>query len=202
MKLDRDARPFVGILAVVTLAALFWTPWACIPPAVLLIFTAWFFRDPDRHPPSEPRALLSAADGRIIAAGPERISVFMNVFDVHVCRSPCDGRVVSVERTSGRFVAAFKDRASEHNERTTIVVEGAGTTVRFSLVAGLIARRVVCRVVPGQVLRAGERIGLIRFGSRVDVELPPGAAAEVRVGQRVVAGESVIATLGQRVRDT
>ncbi len=195
MKLDRDAWPFLGALAAATAAAAWWSPWAALVPAALLAFVAQFFRDPERRPPDRPGALLCPADGRVIAAGPDRISVFMNVFDVHVCRSPCAGRVVSVEHRSGSFVSAFRDAASEHNERTEIVVEGEGGRVRFVLVAGLVARRIVCRVSPGVGVSAGERVGLIRFGSRVDLDVPPGAAPLVRVGDRVVAGETVLVAL-------
>jgi phosphatidylserine decarboxylase len=194
VRLDRDALPFAGALVLVAAAAALLRPWAAAPPVLLLAFTLWFFRDPERRPPEEPAALLSPADGRVIVAGPRRISVFMNVFDVHVCRTPVAGKVVAVEHAPGRFLAAFKDAASEHNERTAIVVDpGRGEVVRFTLVAGLIARRIVCRVEPGRFLASGDKVGLIRFGSRVDVDLPPGASPAVRIGERVVAGETVIA---------
>ena len=195
MRIDPDAWPFVGVLAAVAVALAFWSPVAALAPAALLAFVVQFFRDPERRPPEERDALLAPADGRVIVAGAGRISVFMNVFDVHVCRSPVSGRVASVERTRGSFLSAFKDAASEHNERTAIVVEGPAGAVRFTLVAGLVARRIVCRVSPGAVLTAGDRVGLIRFGSRVDVDLPPGAVPSVRVGGRVVAGETVVARI-------
>ncbi len=194
MRLDRDALPFAGAWVVIAAVAAFLEPWAAVAPVLLLAFTLWFFRDPERRPPAEAGAILSPADGRIIVAGPRRISVFMNVFDVHVCRAPLAGRVVSVRHVRGRFVAAFADAASEQNERTEIDVDpGDGVPLRLTLVAGLIARRIVCRVEPGRVLTAGDRIGLIRFGSRVDLYLPQGAASAVRIGERVVAGETVIA---------
>ena len=117
----------------------------------------------------------------------------MNVFDVHVCRSPTAGRIEEVQHFSGKFLAAYKDSASEHNERASIRIREGQSELTFTLVAGLVARRIVCRVVPGQVLRAGERVGLIRFGSRVDVSPPPGFSPRVRVGERVTAGETVIA---------
>jgi phosphatidylserine decarboxylase len=193
MKLDREALPFSVTLVALAAAGAFFQPWAAAVPAVLLAFTLWFFRDPERRPPGDPAALLSPADGRIIVASARRVSVFMNVFDVHVCRSPVAGTVASVEHVPGSFLSAFRDAASEHNERTSVVVDPGGEPVRFTLVAGLIARRIVCRVGPGRALAAGERIGLIRFGSRVDVDLPPGARPVVRVGDRVVGGETVIA---------
>jgi phosphatidylserine decarboxylase len=193
MKIDRAAYPFVAVLVVLAVAAALLEPWAVALPIVLLVFVLRFFRDPYRRSPVDPTALLSPVDGRIIVASAQRVSVFMNVFDVHICRTPVAGTVASVEHVPGRFLAAFRDAASEHNERTTVVVDPGGGPIRFTLVAGLVARRIVCRVAPGRRLAAGERIGLIRFGSRVDVDLPPGAAPVVRIGDRVVGGETVIA---------
>jgi phosphatidylserine decarboxylase len=196
MKIDPAAWPFAAGLAAVVLAVLLWHPWLAAPPAALLLFTLNFFRDPDRATPADRNALVSPADGKIIRADRERISIFMNVFDVHVCRAPVAGRVASIRHVAGEFLAAFKDEASEHNERTTIVVSPqSGAPVSFTLVAGLIARRIVCRTREGNMLSAGERVGLIRFGSRVDVDLPPGTSPAVRIGERVVAGESVLARL-------
>jgi phosphatidylserine decarboxylase len=166
---------------------------AAVPFVLLLLFTLWFFRDPERETPDDARALISPADGRILIASESKISIFMNVFDVHVCRSPMAGRIEEVQHFSGTFLAAYKDSASEHNERASIRVREGKSELTFTLVAGLVARRIVCRVVPGQLLRAGERVGLIRFGSRVDVTPPPGFVPQVRVGERVTAGETVIA---------
>lgn len=194
MRFDPAGWPFVAGFAILTALVAWWSAGLATIPAALLLFTLNFFRDPDRTPPSDPAALVSPADGRVIRADTGRISVFMNVFDVHVCRSPIAGRVVDVTHVSGRFLAAMKDDASEHNERTAIVVRpAAGEPVRFTLVAGLVARRIVCRVAAGSALACGDRVGIIRFGSRVDLDLPPGAIPAVAVGQRVVAGETVIA---------
>jgi len=195
MRLDPAGRPFVLVLAAVTLAAIFWSKLAAVVPAALLVFCLNFFRDPERKPAGADDLLLSPADGRIIRADAARVSIFMNVFDVHVCRAPAAGTVASVQRSPGSFVAAMRDDASEHNERTSIVIDGGRARLRFTLVAGLIARRIVCRVTAGQSLARGERVGIIRFGSRVDVDLPPGAQALVVLGGRVVAGESPIARL-------
>ncbi len=175
---------------------LFWLPGGILFVGFLL-FTLWFFRDPERKTPGDPDAMISPADGRIIRADSERISIFMNVFNVHVCRAPMAGRVVEVTHTPGRFLSAFKDAASEQNERASIDLDldSRERNLRFTLVAGLIARRIVCRVGEGRRLAAGERVGLIRFGSRVDVDLPPGAESTVGVGDRVVAGESILARL-------
>jgi len=197
MRIAREAIPFVAAAAVVALAAAWWTPWAALPPLALLAFSLWFFRDPERRPPQDPGALVSPADGRVIAASSGRVSVFMNVFDVHVCRTPAAGRLVSLTHASGSFVAAFKDAASEANERTVLLVDGPAGPVRFALVAGLVARRIVTWVQPGEDLAMGQRVGLIRFGSRVDVDLPPGVEPAVRIGDRVRAGTSVLARTGR-----
>ena len=194
MRIAKEGRLFAGVLAVGTVAVgLFLHPAVAIVPLALLVFTVWFFRDPERETPAEPEALISPADGKIIEAGPERISVFMNVFNVHVCRSPTAGVVETVQHTPGRFLSAYRDAASEHNERLEIVVADGERRQSFTLVAGLIARRIVCHVAPGQRLAAGQRVGLIQFGSRFDLAVPPGGRVEVALGQKVVAGESILA---------
>jgi len=198
MKLDRAGWPFVAGLGAIALVFAAFAPWLAVAAAGLLVFTLNFFRDPERATPDDHDALTSPADGRVIRAESGRISIFMNVFDVHVCRSPIAGVVTGVAHEPGRFLAAMRDDASEQNERTAIVVTPAeGPAVRFVLVAGLIARRIVCRVAVGAPLAQGERVGIIRFGSRVDVDLPGPTAPSVRVGDRVVAGVTVIA---RRVR--
>jgi phosphatidylserine decarboxylase len=194
MTLDRAGWPFVSGLVALTLAVSWLTPLLSALGVVLLAFTLNFFRDPDRKTPGDPNGLVSPADGRIIRADGARISIFMNVFNVHVCRAPVGGRVTSVAHEPGRFLAAMKAEASEQNERTTIVVQPpVGPPVTFVLVAGLIARRIVCRVDAGRELVAGERVGIIRFGSRVDLDLPTGTLPAVRLGDRVVAGETIVA---------
>lgn len=194
MTLDRAGWPFVAGLGAITLVFFVLAPLLAAVGAVVLLFTLNFFRDPERRVPEDPGVFLSPADGRVIRADDARISIFMNVFDVHVCRSPVAGRVTSVVHEPGRFLAAMKHEASEQNERTAIVVQTAeGHPVRFVLVAGLVARRIVCRVAAGRSLAAGERVGIIRFGSRVDLDLPAGSASAVGVGDRVVAGETVVA---------
>jgi phosphatidylserine decarboxylase len=194
MTLDRAGLPFIFGLGALVLVLVWSAPLLAAVAALLLVFTLNFFRDPERRTPEVPGAFVSPADGRIVRADNGRVSVFMNVFDVHVCRSPVAGRVMSVGHEPGRFLAAMKDESSEQNERTAIVVQPPdGAPVRIVLVAGLVARRIVCRVAVGRTLRSGERVGIIRFGSRVDLDLPPGATPSVRVGDRVVAGETVVA---------
>jgi len=163
-----------------------------------------FFRDPERTPPDAPGAVLAPADGRVMAvvevADPWvgqalRISIFLSPLDVHVNRSPIAGLVKNVEYAPGRFMAAYRPEASEENERCTVSLEG-GSRVAVKQIAGVVARRIVCRVQPGDPLRAGERFGLIRFGSRTDLIVPRGTTVKVAVGDRVWGGESVMGVLG------
>lgn len=208
--IHREGRRFIALFALVTLVLFFvWQPLGWL--GVLL--TAWcvfFFRDPDRVTPVGDDLVIAPADGLIVQLGahpppPElamdptprtRISIFMNVFDTHVNRSPVSGRVVKLAYTRGRFVNATLDKASEHNERQAIrFALPDGREVATVQIAGLIARRIVCDLHEGQEVRAGQRIGMIRFGSRVDVYLPPGVTPLVARGQRTVAGETVLADL-------
>lgn len=191
-----EAWPFAVPLLLLALPIGWWRPWAAVPPVLLAAFVLWFFRDPEREPPADPTAVVSPADGRVIRAADGRLSIFLNIFNVHVCRSPLGGRIDSWNHVPGRFLAAFKHEASEQNERAEVIVNNGTIHVRLTLVAGLIARRIVRWVEGGQRVSVAQRIGLIRFGSRVDLELPPSARLEVRVGDRVVAGESVLARLG------
>jgi phosphatidylserine decarboxylase len=173
--------------------------WA-LPLYILAAFCLYFFRDPNREIPPGPVA-VSPADGKVVVVKPEnggnRVSIFLNVFDVHVNRTPIPGRVVDIRYQEGQFLVASKEEASHSNEQNTIVVEGTiggqPTRIAFKQIAGLIARRIVCYKKPGDILAAGERVGLIKFGSRVDVQLGPEWEVAVTVGQRVSAGSSVIA---------
>jgi phosphatidylserine decarboxylase len=176
-----------------------WLLWPAlgVPLFVLAGFCLWFFRDPEREIPPGPVA-VSPADGKVVLVRNEgpltRVSVFLNIFDVHVNRTPVAGRVTDVKYSPGRFLVASREEASADNEQNTMtVVEGDGTRVVFSQIAGLIARRIVCYKKPGDAVRTGERIGLIKFGSRMDVLLGPEWKIEVRPGERVKAGSSVLA---------
>jgi phosphatidylserine decarboxylase len=168
-----------------------------IPLFLLALFCLYFFRDPDRAIPSGPVA-VSPADGKVVAVKSEsatvtRVSIFLNIFDVHVNRTPISGRVTDVRYHKGEFLVASREEASSQNEQNTITVEGDGTRVIFKQIAGLIARRIVCNKKVGDIVTAGERIGLIKFGSRVDVEFGPEWEILVKPGMRVSAGSSVIA---------
>jgi phosphatidylserine decarboxylase len=171
-------------------------PWAGMPLFVAAAFCLWFFRDPEREIPGGPVA-VSPADGKIvlIKRKPEstRVSVFLNIFDVHVNRSPIAGKVIGAEYKQGKFLVASKEAASVENEMNTLTVEGEGSVVTFSQIAGLIARRIVSYKKQGDYVTRGERIGLIKFGSRVDVAFGPEWEVVVREGQRVSAGSSILA---------
>jgi phosphatidylserine decarboxylase len=172
-------------------------PLYALPLLILAIFCLYFFRDPDRGIPTGPVA-VSPADGKVVAVKPEpagttRISIFLNIFDVHVNRAPIPGKITGVNYHKGQFLVASKEEASLQNEQNTVTVEGDGTRVIFKQIAGLIARRIVfCKKV-GDTVAAGERVGMIKFGSRVDVELGPEWEILVKPGMHVSAGSSVIA---------
>jgi phosphatidylserine decarboxylase len=203
-----DGWKFIAAAALMTLILfLLWHPagWAGL---ILTLWMAYFFRDPWRVTPSRPGLIVSPADGIVVALGPAspppelemgrvpvpRIGIFLNLFDVHVARAPVGGRVAARRYTKGRFVNASLDKASLDNERLTIrVAPEEGPEIAFVLIAGLVARRIVCPLYEGQRLAVGERIGLIRFGSRVDIYIPPPYVPLVALGQRMVAGETVLA---------
>jgi phosphatidylserine decarboxylase len=203
MRIAREGIPLV--LAGLVLTAVLWIAgWggAALAALALSAFVAFFFRDPERDVPRQEAAILAPGDGKVIAVrdeGPERmVSIFLSLFDVHVNRAPISGVVQEVEHRPGRFLSAYKDAASRENERTRIVISGDRGTVTFMQVAGLVARRIVCHLRAGQTVSAGDRVGLIRFGSRVDVILPPTADPEVAVGDRVRGGLSVVARFRDR----
>ena len=172
--------------------------------AVVAVAFLGFFRDPDRTAPALPGAVLAPADGRVMViteavdpwVGPAvRVSIFLSPLDVHVNRAPIGGLVKNVEYVAGRFLAAYRPEASEQNERCATSLDGDRARVTVTQISGVLARRIVCRVRPGDTVRAGERYGLIRFGSRTDLVLPRGADLRVRVGDRVRGGESVMGVL-------
>jgi phosphatidylserine decarboxylase len=181
----------------VLLSGLGW-PWAATPLFVLAAFCAWFFRDPERPIPAGPVA-VSPADGRVVCIVPEddhhtRISIFLNIFDVHVNRSPISGTIEDVTYKRGRFCVASQEIASAENEQNIVTVRtGDGSRVVFKQIAGLIARRILFSKRKGDFVQAGERIGLIKFGSRVDVIFGPEWRIEVAQGAHVSAGSSILA---------
>lgn len=176
--------------------------WAILP-FLLAFFFLWFFRDPEREIPQDPGAVVSPGDGKVTDVAPltlkdarfTRVSIFLNVFDVHVNRSPIAGTIREVRYQRGRFLDARSPACAEQNEQNTVTVEGDGQTVIFKQIAGLLARRIVFNLKIGDRVERGQRVGLIKFGSRVDVLFDAAAKLNVKVGDRVKGGASVLAYL-------
>ncbi len=201
----------VGLGAV---AALLWlltgSVGLAILPLVLAAFFLWFFRDPSRRIPATQGALVSPADGKVTEAEwietPDgsrlRLSIFLNVFDVHVNRAPISGVVKQVNYKRGLFLNAMRADSNVLNEQNVIVIEGEGYSVQVKQIAGLLARRIVCKVAPGDTLRKGQRIGMIKFGSRVDMLMPADSNLRVRTGDHVKGGSTVLAVVPPKVAAT
>jgi phosphatidylserine decarboxylase len=207
MRLDPAGFPFIAgalALAVVSgaaLGALF-----AVPFIALGAFFVFFFRDPERVSPADADAVLAPADGRVLVAGPalataappgswQQISIFLSPMDVHVNRIPVSGRITKVSFIPGRFLPAYRADAGSANERSEIWIDHDGRTVVARQIVGILARRVVCRATMGADVRAGQRFGIMKFGSRMDVFLPETATITVKVGEGVRGGETVIAVL-------
>jgi phosphatidylserine decarboxylase len=206
MKIDKAGAPFIAgaLVPAAILAGYKRYAWAA-GFAALGAFFAYFFRDPERVVPAEAGLVVAPADGKVMIAGPAdprwsppgewtQITIFLSPVDVHINRTPVDGRVTKVEYKPGTFLPAYKDEASG-NELNEIWLDHHGEPVVVRQIVGVLARRIVCRVVEGQRLERGERIGLMKFGSRMDVFLPVRAEVAVAVGQQTVAGETVLARL-------
>ena len=210
-----DGWRFIAAFAAVTfLAALTGAAWLFWPLMVLTLWSIYFFRDPPRGVPQEDGLLIAPADGLVqmvteavapseLGLGDQpltRVSIFLSVFDVHINRAPCAGTVEVVAYRPGKFLNAAADKASEENERMAIALRRTdGRLIGCVQIAGWVARRIVCRIKAGQAITAGERFGHIRFGSRTDLYLPPGARLLVAVGQRMIGGETVMAELDPSV---
>ena len=207
MKIDKAGLPFIAgaLVPAAALAGARKYGWAT-GFAALGAFFAYFFRDPERQIPTEQGLVVSPADGRVVIAGPtdgrwsppgdwQQITIFLSPMDVHMNRTPVEGVITKLEYKPGKFLPAY-DEGSNDNELNELWIDSNGRTVVVRQVVGILARRIVCRVVTGQELERGERIGLMKFGSRMDVFLPPDAELRVSVGDRTIAGETVLATMG------
>jgi len=193
---------YYGIAAIflAILLGYFWFPLAILP-LLLGAFFLWFFRDPERVVPNTPGAIVAPADGKVTFVGQvifngqqvNRISIFLNVFNVHVNRSPWAGKITHVEYRKGKFINAMGEGSSEENEQNIVTVEGGGQTVHFKQIAGLIARRIVFTNQLGETIGRGERIGLMKFGSRMDVFFDASAILKVKLGDKVVGGSTILA---------
>jgi phosphatidylserine decarboxylase len=211
MWIDRAGWPFILVALAVALVLGWWFGrWWAAPFVVLAAFFVFFFRDPDRQIPSEANVVVSPADGRVMYVGPppgagappgewQLVSIFLSPLDVHVNRTPVEGRVTRVEYHPGRFLPAYKVEAGTHNEWTEVWFDRAGTTIVVRQIVGILARRIVCRVKPGDQVARGDRFGIMKFGSRIDLFLPRSAALRVSDGDRVTGGESAIALLAPPV---
>lgn len=206
MRIAREGYPLIFIFAALTIIALaLGCIWLGIGLALLTLAVTGFFRDPERTIPQGDNLVVAPADGKVVSIAPSmdkgifkdaatRISIFLSPLDVHINRTPLAGEVMSVSYKPGSFMAAYKDDASERNEQNALaIVNGAGRRVGVVQVAGVVARRIVCRVRQGDRLGRGERFGLIMFGSRTDTYLPQGCSVQVAEGQRVKGGETIIA---------
>jgi phosphatidylserine decarboxylase len=202
MKIAPQGFRYIGLLLVLTVVAfligpLRWLPWAF---AALAAFVAFFFRDPTRLPPADPKLLVSAADGKVVDVGPsasdpsrQQIGVFLSILDVHINRSPLGAVVSRIRYTPGSFFAAYKKEAATQNERNEIELLDGDFRVTVRQIAGVVARRIVCAVAENDRLERGQRFGLIQFGSRTEVVLPRDVEILVRAGDRVKGGETAIA---------
>ncbi len=206
----RAGRPFIAGGVVVAVAGLLVTPWLTLAGVAFTLFCLYFFRDPERTPPPRPGLILAPADGHIVSVEPAvppselglgpaprwRVAIFLSVLDVHVNRMAIDGTVTRIAYRHGKFVNASLDKASADNERNALAVRlSDGREIAIVQIAGLIARRILCDVREGDTVRAGDRFGIIRFGSRTDTYLPEGVAPLVSVGQTMIGGETVLADL-------
>jgi phosphatidylserine decarboxylase len=206
MPIAREGWPY--ILTLLALGALLGLRWLALGSVVVAlgVFTAFFFRDPERVIPTGERLVVSPADGKVVqvipapADGPlgadaTQVSIFLSFFNVHVNRAPIAGRVEGVSYNKGDFLPAFDDKASLRNEQNCVTLSGASGRLAFKQIAGLIARRIVFRKQQGDEVERGERVGLIKFGSRVDVFVPAGTELRVKVGDHVSGGSSIVAVL-------
>jgi phosphatidylserine decarboxylase len=207
MRIDPAGLPFIAGalgLAVVSAATIAWV--LAVPFVAVGVFFVFFFRDPERVAPRDADAVVAPADGRVLVAGPavataappgawQQISIFLSPMDVHVNRIPVSGRVTNVSFMPGRFLPAYRHNAGSENERSEIWIDHGGRTVVARQVVGILARRVVCRATIGSEVRTGERFGIMKFGSRMDVFLPETATITVKVGDVVRGGETVIGVL-------
>jgi len=207
MRIDPAGWPFVlGALVITALIWLLAGPIIGVPLLIVSGFLLFFFRDPDRVHNALSSAVISPADGRVMVAGAptgeatppgrwQQISIFLSPMNVHVNRIPVSGRVTRVEYHPGRFLPAYKKESGDLNERSEVTIDHEGQPIVVRQIVGLLARRVVCRTREGAEVKAGERFGVMKFGSRMDVFVPLDATLQVRVGQTVVGGVTVIATL-------
>lgn len=208
--LAKEGYPFIfPLLGITVLIGIFSFKWA-VAPGILTLFVIYFFRDPERMVPSEPGLIVSPADGRVIdikhveddnLRGGEstRVSIFLSVFNVHVNRIPCEGNIIQTVYTPGKFLPAFRDKASLLNEQNSLVIDHKNKKIVVKQIAGLIARRIVCWVKEGYHVTRGQRFGLIRFGSRVDLFVPKEVELVIKKGDSVIGGKTIIGKIKDEI---
>ncbi len=203
ISITSEGLPYLGILLVLTVVVGLISPKWAVLPLLMFIFVGFFFRDPKRVIPQDSQAVLSAADGKIVIidevpslANPaekvKRVSIFLSVFNVHINRAPVTGQIKAIRYTQGKFHNAMEGKSSVYNENNLLEIEHNGHRVWVRQIAGMIARRIVCYCSEGDTLRAGDKIGMIKFGSRTDIFLPLDTEITVHLGDRVKGGESII----------
>jgi phosphatidylserine decarboxylase len=203
IKLAPEGYPFIGGFAALTAVTSVFTAWGAIIPLLLTLFMLYFFRDPDRVIPADKDIFVAPADGKVILvrdvaesrylnADAKQVSIFMSPANVHVNRAPCDGRVKTVVHNRGSYFAAYRDEASVRNENIEMVMETEYGDVLVRQVAGFLARRAVCRKREGDILKRGDRYGVIKFSSRLDIYLPKDSKVRVKIGDIAKAGETII----------
>lgn len=213
MRIASEGRKGIGVLALLAMASWFVSLPICVAIAVFALLVAWFYRDPDRNPPSDPALWVSPADGKVVEVEREfcqglgeatKVGIFMSIFDVHVNRAPFSGRVISTRYVPGKKWFAFAPKASEENERLYLLIDTPSGVAQLVQIAGILARRIACRVKEGDRLERGEPFGMIKLGSKVDVYLPEGVRPLVGVGAKVMAGETPIGVMDneQKAQET
>ena len=193
----KEGWPYIGALLILTALALLFLAWVAVPLGCLAAFVIYFFRDPERIVTQTDDKVLSPADGTVVSVetvsdpfmgdGAQRIAIFLSLFNVHINRAPISGKVARVKHTAGKFVAAFNENASEVNENNVIEIEGE-SRVRIKQIAGILARRIICNCRSDDAVAQGERIGMIKFGSRVEITIPSSGRVLVSIGDKVKAG--------------
>lgn len=207
MRIDPAGWPFIGGALILAIVALWlWGPGAAAIFVVLATFFLFFFRDPHRNVTSDSDAVLSPADGRVMVAGTptgeasppgdwQQVSIFLSPMDVHVNRMPIGGRITKVEYHPGRFLPAYRSEAGDLNEYTEVTIDHHGQPIVVRQIVGVLARRIVCRIKEGEIVKAGDRFGVMKFGSRMDIFIPQNASIAVKVNDKVVGGITVVARL-------
>lgn len=209
MRIDPAGLPFIGGALLLAAVATFWNGWLGLGLGIFALFFLFFFRDPHRTVSAAEHEVLSPADGRVMVAGSptgqafppghwRQVSIFLSPMDVHVNRMPIGGRVTRVEYHQGRFLPAYKHEAGDLNEYTEVWLDHGGQTIVVRQIVGVLARRIVCRTHVGAVVNTGDRYGVMKFGSRMDLFLPPTATIRVKVGDKVRAADTVLAELEKR----